>query len=373
MNIVLKNHKMTIPKVAGMVVLWCFTLLYADAVARAGSVTTTKLNVGVWDAPPFFIKTMDGRWEGLSVDLWDEVASRMGVEFELKEYSSVALLLEAVARGEVDVTPAAGVSADREKHLDFSNPFCRSGHAIAVPVENAGNRWTALTDRFVLINFLKIVGLLILVWFIAGTTVWLFENQRNSEMFGGDLVKGIGHAVWWAAVTMTTVGYGDKTPKTLGGRAVAITWMFSSIALISMFTATVTTSLTVGELRGKVRGPQDLHTVRVGSLTQSGTLKNLVDRGIFVLPFADERKGLKAIVEDEIDAFVYNEAILKHLVRTEFSGRIKVLAETFGHYYISMAMPPDSPLREPLNRALLKVTAADGWSELMHRYLGKTL
>lgn len=48
-------------------------------------------------------------------------------------------------------------------------------------------------------------------------------------MYGGRPIKGLGQAVWWAAVTMTTVGYGDKAPKTLGGRVVAVAWMLASI------------------------------------------------------------------------------------------------------------------------------------------------
>ena len=39
-------------------------------------------------------------------------------------------------------------------------------------------------------------------------------------------------AFWWAAVTMTTVGYGDKTPVTTGGRIVGLVWMFTSVIVI---------------------------------------------------------------------------------------------------------------------------------------------
>jgi len=50
-------------------------------------------------------------------------------------------------------------------------------------------------------------------------------------------------------VTMTTVGYGDKSPKTLGGRMVALVWMIFSIIFIASFTANITTSLTLSELK----------------------------------------------------------------------------------------------------------------------------
>jgi voltage-gated potassium channel len=49
----------------------------------------------------------------------------------------------------------------------------------------------------------------------------------------------IGIALWWSVQTVTTVGYGDVTPKTTEGRAVAAILMVSAIAFISILTATI--------------------------------------------------------------------------------------------------------------------------------------
>jgi polar amino acid transport system substrate-binding protein len=146
--------------------------------------------------------------------------------------------------------------------------------------------------------------------------------------------------------------------------------MFASVILIAGFTAAITTSFTVGELQGKVRGLSDLPNVRVGSLSQSQALNYLTKRGIAVLPFENAKDGLQAIVHKKIDAFVFNEAVLRNLVRTEFPGRVQVLASTFDHYYVSMAVPSGSALREPLDRALLAVTATDDWRRLVELYMG---
>jgi ABC-type amino acid transport substrate-binding protein len=67
---------------------------------------------------------------------------------------------------------------------------------------------------------------------------------------------------------------------------------------------------------------------------------------------------------------VFDELILKHIVKTDFPGRVRVLAHTFEHYYMSMALPPGSPLREPINRALLRVMATESWPRLIRRYVG---
>ena len=111
------------------------------------------------------------------------------------------------------------------------------------------------------------MGLLILLSLTAGAIVWLFESRGNPEMLGGGTVRGVGHGIWWAVVTLTTVGYGDKTPKTFGGRMLALIWMLASVVLIASFTAAIATHFTVSELKGKVRGLSDLPGVRVGKRT----------------------------------------------------------------------------------------------------------
>lgn len=45
--------------------------------------------------------------------------------------------------------------------------------------------------------------------------------------------------MWWALVTVTTVGYGDKFPVTSGGRGVAVVLMLLGIGLIGILTASV--------------------------------------------------------------------------------------------------------------------------------------
>jgi voltage-gated potassium channel len=80
--------------------------------------------------------------------------------------------------------------------------------------------------------FIVVLGITILVT-IGSTLIILFESEVNNQF------SAMGDAVWWALVTMTTVGYGDKVPITPGGRIIGIVIMFFGMALISLFTATV--------------------------------------------------------------------------------------------------------------------------------------
>jgi ABC-type amino acid transport substrate-binding protein len=354
--------------------LWIITLLSVNALAQDEKGVPQKLMVGTMVAPPFAMKTADGSWEGLSIELVKMIGQDLGVEYELIEYNDIGQIVEVVEKGKLDVFTVMAVTESHETVLDMSHPFLASGSAIAVPSvasEHSLFHFTGqFVDKFTSLDFLLLIGILVLLSLAAGAMVWLFEGRRNREMFGGGVVKGLGHGIWWAMVTMTTVGYGDKTPKTFGGRIVALIWMFASIILVAGFTAAITASLTVGELSGRVRGLHDLYGVRVGSWAHSENLNFLTRHGIAVRPFENGQDGLQAIVDKKIDAFVFDELILKYLVRTEFPGRVHVLPEIFDHYFVGLAMPQGSPLREPVNRALLKIIDTDDWLRLKERYIG---
>ena len=193
------------------------------------------LVIAVKEAPPFSFKDESGKWKGLSIELWEKIASENKFDFTYSEMD-LAHLLETSEVPHFDVgIGAISVTALREKNLDFSHPFFRSGLAMALPQENSVSYWSSLVGVVFSKRFFKAVLSLVLVLFFAGFLMWLFERKKNKEEFGESAIKGLGASFWWSAVTMTTVGYGDKSPRTFGGRFVALIWMFTSVIMISTF------------------------------------------------------------------------------------------------------------------------------------------
>ncbi|MEJ2729281.1 MAG: transporter substrate-binding domain-containing protein [Deltaproteobacteria bacterium] len=351
-------------------IIWLCLLLFlpANAFSRDDSTAARRLIVGVIVAPPLYMKTADGQWEGFSIDMWRAVAQHMGVSSEFRQYNSLEALLAALENGEIDVIPSLPAELRYEVTMDLSQSYYKSGLAIAVPAEGAGYRWIGVIAKIFSADILMALGLLLLMCLAAGIIVCLFESRHNREMFGEGIAKSIGQGIWWSIVTMTTVGYGDKAPKTTGGRTVAIIWMLFSIVFIAAFTAKITTSLTIGELQGKVRGFHDLYHARVGSISQSEAAIFLTNHGIAVMPFESVQEGLKDLAAKKIDAFVLNELVLKYLVKKKFPGRLQVLPAIFDEYFVVIALKEKSSLRKLINIALLKVMKTEKWSELLNRY-----
>ena len=352
-----------------MIGLWMSLLLPAAAFSQNQDGTPDVLRVGIIAVPPLSIKTADGQWEGFAVELWQAVAKRLGTPYEIQEFTTLEELLEALEKREIDLIPSLAVDERSESTMDFSQSYLKSGLAIAVAAEGYEFKWFHIFKSIFSIHILKAIGLLLVLSLITGVVVWGFERRRNSEMFGDGPVGGIGHGIWWAMVTMTTVGYGDKAPRTMGGRIIALAWMIFSIILIASFTANITTSLTMRELRGKVRGFDDLYHVRVGSVPGSEGFNYLTKRGVAVIPIKGVQEGLQGIAGKGVDALVLNEQILKYLTKNAFPGQVQVLPEIFDEYFVSIALQNKSQLRKPINKALLKFMKTQEWIELRNRYI----
>jgi len=69
---------------------------------------------------------------------------------------------------------------------------------------------------------------------VTAAAVHYFEYNQSSSN-----INTVWDGVWWAIVTMGTVGYGDKYPVTIGGRLVGIFLIFAGVGLMSLFTATI--------------------------------------------------------------------------------------------------------------------------------------
>ena len=94
-------------------------------------------------------------------------------------------------------------------------------------------------------NLFRLMGVIVVLVLVGAGGLTYFEQDRPFH-----------DALWWAIVTLTTVGFGDISPTTLGGRLIGIVLMFFGIGVLGTFTATIAGAFVEQRLR-KDRGMGD--------------------------------------------------------------------------------------------------------------------
>lgn len=92
-----------------------------------------------------------------------------------------------------------------------------------------------LKDLLYTNGFIYSLGCTGIITVLGSFAVYFFEKGNSPS------IKTYGDAFWWSFVTVTTVGYGDISPTTTIGRAIACILMLSGIGFLSMLTSTVST------------------------------------------------------------------------------------------------------------------------------------
>ncbi len=337
-----------------------------------------RIIVATRQVAPFAMKNEEGQWVGISIDLLREVKADLESQSEHEmalvfREMGLEAMLDAVEQGEVDMAAAAiTVIYEREKRMDFTHSYHTSGLGIAVAASPSGGSWSGIVRALFSKTFLRIVVGLFSAMLLSAVAVYLFERRRNREQFGGGMIRGVGTGLWWAAVTLTTVGYGDTVPKSVPGRLIGFLWMFAGLFIIASFTAAVTSTLTVTQLKSRIAGPADLSRVKVATVDGSTAASYLRLRHIVSRQYPDVVAALATLRDGDCEAVVYDAPILCYETYRRFAGELIVLPARFERQDYAFALPTDSPLRERINQALLRRIASPEWKDVLAGYLGES-
>ena len=216
---------------------------------------------------PFSYKK-DGADAGFSIELWDRVAKEAGLKYETTWVKTVPELIAALEAGKADVAVAAiSITSEREKVIDFSQPYYESGLQILVGPGGPSSAATLVNTLFTW-DFARLLGMLALALFVSSNLLWWFERRNNEENFPRPYRHGVWESLWWTSSVLITGGCENKTPTGIGGRMVAVVWMLTGILLVSYITASVTSAMTVKSLTSGINGPSDLPGQIVGTRRQ---------------------------------------------------------------------------------------------------------
>lgn len=317
---------------------------------------------------PFVVEEVDGDLSGFSVELAREIAEEFDLDIEFVVVENVKAQLAAVEAGTVDAAIGAiSITAGRERTVDFSQPMFESGVQALVADTGTSSGLRELADQVLSPTLLMILMTVVVGVIVMGILVWLLERRRNED-FVTDGWRGAFDGIWWSVVTLFTIGYGDKVPRRVTSRVISMFWMTAGVLLIATLTAEVTAGLAVERLDAQVSDLGDLFDKDVVTIDGTTSSNLLESNGIAFRLAADPADGFEQVANGDADAFVYDAAILRHLVDERDGARLAgpvLQPESYG-----IALPEGSRLREQVDRALLTLREDGTYATLVDRYFG---
>jgi len=320
-----------------------------------------------------FVIYQDNTYAGFSMELWEKIARELGLEYEVYGVNTIAKLLDDVKRGAADVgISGIGITSKREQALDFSHAYFESGLQIMVSEGSGSLLGKVVRQVFTVIfsrELLSGVAVFFVVLLIAAHIIWVLERRHNPQ-FPKRYVQGIWQSIWWAVVTVTTVGYGDKTPKGTIGRMFGLVWILAGFFVFAYFTASVTSTVTVRELHGIIDGPEDLFGKRVATVERSTAAEYLAQQGLSALELENVDLVYRVLESGKVDAVVYDAPVLQHYASKKGRGKVQVVGLIFKEKSYGIALPYQSDLRDRINIALLRLMESGEYDQIMKKWFG---
>jgi ABC-type amino acid transport substrate-binding protein len=209
---------------------------------------------------------------------------------------------------------------------------------------------TPLADRRLLILFAVLLGSALIV----GTILWSVERHHEDDHFPDSPGGGVLRGMWFSLMTVTTVGYGDVTIKTSLGRFIAAGLLIATIVFQAIFTATLTSVLTLSKIgMGPANRPEALEGRTIG-VVGGGDAEPIIERyGAKVKSYTDLKAAMSGLNNGEISGVVGPLLELELLHQNRKDDELKVVDFHVPLRHLHFGLSSD--LQEQLNAIIVSV------------------
>ncbi|XP_028409567.1 uncharacterized protein LOC114532236 [Dendronephthya gigantea] len=216
--------------------------------------------------------------------------------------------------------PLYGESMDDTTYK--SNGFIPIIQAPSVALVVPSNFKEARPTYFLATTIFKVWPLFLFVVLLAGSAgivMWCLDRAVNAEQFPKPFLQGALEGFWWAFITMTTVGYGDRTPKSLFGRFFGIFWIIFGVVIISILSGII---ITIFNASTKVHF--NIHGAKIGAVTGSKEYMFGLSLNADMRDFRSNIGVFAALTKDEVDGIFIDNYVANLFGKTlaEYNYRV---------------------------------------------------
>ncbi|KAG6739158.1 hypothetical protein POTOM_056744 [Populus tomentosa] len=263
---------------------------------------------------------------------------------------------------------------NRSQYVDFTLPYTESGVSMIVPIvdNNSKNAWVFLKP---LTWDLWVTSFCFFIF--IGFVIWVLEHRINED-FRGPASHQAGTSFWFSFSTMVFAQ--RETVVSNLSRAVVIIWCFVVLILTQSYTASLTSLLTVQQLRPTVTDVNELIKkgeyvgYREGSFVQGILLDQLrFDKSKLIVYNTTEQWDdlLSKGSGNGGIAAAFDEVPYTRLFLSKYCSKYAVIDPTFKTDGFGFAFPKGSPLVPDVSRAVLNMTEGDEMKKIENAWFGK--
>ena len=333
--------------------------------AASSSGNAPPLRVVVYVDPPFVSRTSTG-FGGFTIELWETIAAAKGWKIEYVEAKTLTELIDMVSEGQAQVgVTDLFITSSRLEKIDFSQPYFESGLQVMVASNRGGGvgeLFRGLYER----GHLRIFAIAFSAMILATIVLTIFDRRLDPE-FPRDWLSGMAESFYHV---MSTSAAGSSSHKRLipgpFGYLLAGTSLACGVIAIAYFTSSMTSVMTMNEIRGHIGGFQDLAGKKVGSIAGSTGEAYCRSAGLDTRTFDGLQGAVAALTERRVDAIVYDSPILRYYNRQHPELRLNDVGSVFDPRQYGFALPFNSPIRTVIDEELLKLRE-DGYTNGLNR------
>ena len=309
----------------------------------------------------------DEAYTGFEIELWEEISKDLGIELAYYE-TNMDTIFKDLIEGKAQVGfSCITITHEREKLVDFSHHTLDSGLRILVSIKKGFSLIEPVKSLFspLVMKAMAYLGLFIIV---CGHVFWWVEKGKH--LISVNYFPGIFQSFWYVMVTMTTVGYGDIVPRKWVGRVMAFLVMLIGISFFGWAVAQLSSAITLQRLHSDITDEHDLRNKIVATVVGTTSVDALDDLGAIIVPVQLIDKAIEKLINHEVDAVVFDSPTILYYARNQAAGKVAVVGHLFDQQYYGFLFPQGSELREPVNRALLKMHKTGQYDKIFNKWFG---
>ncbi|MFN9173841.1 MAG: transporter substrate-binding domain-containing protein [Synechocystis sp.] len=347
---------------------------------------TRRLKVGVKILPPFVINrsiqfpvpadspslATKQRLEfvGIDIAIWEAIAAAQTWEYDYLIYDTVDDGMADLETGRLDILLGGlEITPERLSQADFSQPYYFSDAALLVK-HSPLPFWTYFHPFLKIAALTAIVVVLLLISLFAHL-IWLAERRTNPDHFPPNYWDGMRQAYWFAAVTMTTVGYGDTVPITSLGRRLTFVWMWVGMVLSSSITAALASGFTLSVTQQLETGALIRHHPgqKIAVIGDTLSLTVLKDQPISLVQVETFNEAVSLLNTDQVTGILYFDDALAYFQQSQPDRRYELIDLDSVAIAYGFALRLNDPRRQKFNISLLEMMRNEQLRSIINKYI----